>query len=43
VRVGGILYSRAEPPAWVEDFCVLYLLAMLLILPALQARERRKS
>lgn len=44
VAVWAVLYKpRSELPAWVDDFCVLYLLALLLILPALQERERRES
>lgn len=34
---------RSELPRWVDDFCILYLFAMPLILPALQTRERRES
>jgi hypothetical protein len=44
IGVFAVLYKpRSELPAWVDGVCVLYLFAMLLILPALQARERRES
>lgn len=44
VGVFALLYKpRAELPAWVDDFCVLYLFAVFMILPALQERERRES